>query len=98
MQGTIVDDKLFTRARTEYEKYIIDDMRNPGFVPVLGVGPYFSTELNEDGHYDFIITAYGTFVGERKAWRIEGIEPETGTLYPRYIRPSKLKPPSTPAE
>lgn len=99
MQGTIADDRLFARVRTEYEKLIIDDMRNRGYVPVLGMGPYFATTFNDKKkNYDFVVTAYGVFVGERKAWRVEGIELDTGTLFPKSTHPSKSKQPSTPAE
>jgi hypothetical protein len=98
MDGIIGDDSLFTRVRTQYEKMIIDDMRDRGYVPVLGMGPYFSTRLNIKGYYDFVVTAYGVFVGERKAWKIEGIDVDNGSLIPKSIHPNKSKPSSTPSE
>jgi hypothetical protein len=99
MDGKMGDDSMFTTTKEYYEKLIVDDMREQGFVPVLGMGPYFATSYNiEKDDYDFVVTAYGVFVGERKSWRIEGIELDTGTLFPKSTRPSKLKQPSTPSE
>jgi hypothetical protein len=99
MDGTIADDSMFTTTKTYYFKLLLDSMREQGYVPVLEMGPYFATEFNEEKkHYKFVVTAYGVFVGERKAWRIEGIDVESGTLYPKSTRPSKSKQPSTPVE
>lgn len=99
MDGIIADDSMFTTKKQQYIQLIIDDMRNRGYVPVLNMGPYFATSYNmEKNHYDFVVTAYGVFVGERKAWKIEGIDVDSGTLFPKSTRPSKSKPPSTPAE
>lgn len=99
IEGIISDDSKFTTTRIQHEKLVIDDMRDRGYVPVLGMGPYFAPSYNENNNnYDFTVTAYGVFVGERKAWRIEGIDVETGTLFPRSTRPNKSKQSSTPAE
>lgn len=99
MEGTLADDSLFLTTKTYYFKLILDSMRERGYVPVLEMGPYFATEFNEDKkNYNFVVTAYGVFVGERKAWHIEGIDVETGTLYPKSTPQNKSKPPSTPAE
>ena len=92
MEGVIADDSLFTRVRTQYEQLLIDDLRDRGYVPVLVMGPYFATEFNRDKqHYDFVVSVYAVFVGERKAWKIEGIEPDSGMLLPRPTRPTKSK-------
>lgn len=99
MDGTLADDSMFTTSKTYYIKLILDSMREQGYVPVLDMGPYFATEFNEEKkNYNFVVTAYGVFVGERKAWRIEGIDVDSGTLFPRHTHPSKSKQPSTPAE
>ena len=92
MDGTLVDDSKFISARESHEKLIVDGMGEVGYIPVLGMGPFFSTSFNaERGDYDLVISAYGVFVGEGKAWRLEGMDLETGTIYPKSTRPSKSK-------
>ena len=70
--GFISDDKHFPRLRNEYERALIEQMRDSGYVPVLDLGPYFSTKWEED-KYSFISTIYGIFVGKRKACQIQGV-------------------------
>lgn len=73
VDGIINDDADFPRLRTQFEDMLVKEMRSSGYVPVLDLGPYFSTEYQQNSTYNFLITAYGTFVGRRKAWEIQGI-------------------------
>ena len=92
MEGVVADDKDFPKVRNDYEKLVIDNMRDGGFIPVLGMGPYFATDFDKDtGTYNFLITAYGVFVGERKSWKLEGIDLDSGVLYPKSTSRNKSK-------
>ncbi len=71
IEGEISDDKYFYRLRSQYESLIITDMRNKGYVPVLDIGPFFSTFWNGKT-YDFINTVHGVFIGKAKSWEFEG--------------------------
>jgi hypothetical protein len=73
VEGVMNDDADFPRLRIQFEDMLVTEMRSNGYVPVMDLGPYFSTEYRNDGKYNFIITAYGTYVGRRKAWSIQGI-------------------------
>lgn len=72
VDGIINDDADFPRLRTQFEDMLVKEMRGSGYVPVLDLGPYFSTEYQENS-YKFVITAYGIYVGRRKSWEIHGI-------------------------
>lgn len=78
--GIINDDADFPRMREEFESIIIDEMREAGYVPVLDLGPFFSTQLRDDQKYDFVISLYGLFVGKRKSWDYVGVDAH-GKLY-----------------
>ncbi|QNO12498.1 hypothetical protein SEA_MULCHMANSION_74 [Streptomyces phage MulchMansion] len=73
VDGIINDDADFPRLRAHYEHLLVKEMRGNGYVPVLDLGPYFSTEYREDNKYNFVVTAYGIYVGRRKSWEIHGI-------------------------
>lgn len=88
--GIINDDSDFVRIRAEFEAVVVDDMRDNGYVPMLDLGPYWSTKLREDGKYDFIISLYGIYVGKRKAWEIAGVDVH-GTLFPMTTPKDKSK-------
>jgi hypothetical protein len=92
MDGSIADDSMFTRTRESGEKWLLDRMRETGYVPVLGMGPFFATEyVAEKKYYTFVLTMYGVFVGERKSWKIEGMDVESGQFHPRPSPRSKSK-------
>lgn len=95
LDGEIGDDTDFARLRVEFSKTIVDNMRDVGYVPVLEMGPYFSTEFvpsekkKNRGTYKFLVTAYGVSVGRKRSWGIQGIDMETGTLYPNSTQAPK---------
>jgi hypothetical protein len=88
LDGQINDDSDFIRLRAQFETLIIHQMRDSGYVPVLDMGPLFSTKLEKDGHYNFVLTVYGVYVGKKKAWTIEGMD-GSGRFQPRYTAKHK---------
>lgn len=74
MDGTIGDDADFARLRTQYENLLIQQMRADGYVPVLDLGPFFSTQLNDDQTYAFVLSVYGVFVGKKHVDEYEGFD------------------------
>jgi hypothetical protein len=87
-EGEIGDDADFARLRTMYEKMIVDDMRENGYVPVLDLGPYWSTSyVQKRDSYDFMLSVYGIYVGRRRSWQIEGMV--NGRELKKYIPPTK---------
>lgn len=91
IQGNIASDSDFIRLREQYEKMVLDDMRDSGYVPVLDIGPHWSTKYVTDGnneHYEFIITMYGVRVGKKKAWELDGMSAE-GLFYRKSIPKDK---------
>lgn len=80
VDGIINDDADFPRLRSQFENMLVVDMRSSGYAPVLDLGPFFSTVYREDGSYSFVITAYGVYLGRRKAQLCMGIS--NGRLIP----------------
>lgn len=94
LDGTLADDADFIRMREQWEKLLITDMRDGGCVPVLGLGPLWSTSYDAaKEQYLFELTIYGVSVGRKKSLQIEGMD-VTGNLIPRHIPQSKSKKPS----
>jgi hypothetical protein len=97
MQSQIGDDSSFIRQRETQEKLLTEQMRDMGYVPVLDLGPFWSTSLlrepDDIGQYDTVkyestLTMYGTFVGKRKACQYLGMD-GTGRYYPISTQKSK---------
>jgi hypothetical protein len=80
VEGVIKDDADFPRLRTQFEDMLVRDMRSSGYIPVLDLGPFFSTEYRADQSYNFMITVYGVYLGRRRAWETMGIS--NGQLIP----------------
>lgn len=80
VEGIIKDDADFPRLRTQFEDMLVKDMRSCGYIPVLDLGPFFSTEYRIDQSYNFVVTVYGVYLGRRRAWEIMGIS--NGQLIP----------------
>ena len=97
LEGKIGDDADFARLRSQYESMIVKEMRESGYVPVLDLGPYWSTNyIKEETAYDFVLSVYGVYVGRRRSWEVEGIS--NGIEIGRPTPPTKSKQPSEPAE
>ncbi|QNN99160.1 hypothetical protein SEA_FAUST_57 [Streptomyces phage Faust] len=96
-QGEIGDDADFSRLRAQYENMILGEMRELGYVPVLDLGPYFSTIFDKPKNkYEFVLSVYGVYLGRRRSWEVEGISNGREVLRP--TPPTKSKQPSEPAE
>ncbi len=90
IEGTI-GDKDIIRMREQFESLTLREMREEGYVPVLGMGPFWSTVYQKDtDDYLFILSMHGYYVGRRKACMIEGISVDGRTI-PLSV-PSKSKP------
>src|SRR6478736_7398288 len=79
-KGSVADDSDFIRTRETLDKVITDGMRDEGYVPILDLGPFWSTSL-EGEHYTFVLSYYGVFVGREKAWKTLGMD-GAGRFYP----------------
>lgn len=97
MEGEIGDDADFPRVRAQYESLILNEMRAQGYVPVLELGPYWSTHyVRPKETYEFALSVYGVYIGRRRSWEVEGIS--NGREIGRPTPPTKSRRPSTPAE
>lgn len=77
MEGEVRDDADFSRLRAQYETLITHSMRAEGYVPIIGLGPFWSTVYNkEKGSYDFTLSLHGLHVGRKKSSLIQGITAE----------------------
>lgn len=90
IESEIADDSFFIQQRVTQENLLIDMMREGGYIPVLGLGPFWSTSLNENGRYDSVLSIYGVYVGKRKSWEFMGMD-GSGTLYPSSTPKNKSK-------
>lgn len=89
MSGVIRDDSDFIRLREQHESQIITQMREDGYIPLLDLGPLFSTAIIDKG-YTFDLTVYGIYVGKRRACLIEGMD-GVGRMLPRSTVKTKSK-------
>src|SRR6476661_4848867 len=89
MEGVINDDSDFFRLRQQFERHIIIEMRDLGYVPVLDIGPFWSTVYDKDKEsYYFTLSIHGYRVGRKAACTIEGIT-GGGKMIPRNIPTNK---------
>lgn len=65
-EGFIKDDKDFPRLREEFERLIIEQMREVGCLPVYELGSHWATKWLEEMYF-FKITIYGCYAGRKKA-------------------------------
>jgi len=73
ISGVIKDDSSIGKSRIMYEKLLVQDMRDKGYVPVLDLEPQFSIKYNEvKDNYSFFLEMFGVYIGKRKAKEIEG--------------------------
>lgn len=87
--GQLKDDAALPRLKNEYERLLIQAMRDGGCVPVLDLDTLWSTSYNgETETYEFEISMYGIYVGKVKAFTIEGMSGQ-GKLHLRSIALSK---------
>ena len=71
--GVIKDDSLLIKARENYERLLVQQMRDGGYVPILDMSSQWSTNyFPKTNHYGFYLTMFGVFVGKKKAKTIQG--------------------------
>lgn len=87
IESEIADDSYFIKQREQQTDLLVKMMRDDGYVPLLSLGPFWSTRLNEKGRYDAVLSLYGIYVGKRKSWQIIGMDAD-GKMY--------LKPTNSP--
>lgn len=73
ISGVIKSDKDIVRIRENYERLLVQQMRDKGYIPVLDIMPQFSIKYNEaKDEYGFLLTMYGIYLGKSKALKFEG--------------------------
>jgi hypothetical protein len=91
--GVIKDDSSIGKSRLMYERILLQDMRDKGYVPVLDLEPQFSIKYNEiKDSYSFNLEMFGVYVGKKKAQEIEGFSGQQ--FYKRYTK-QIISPPPT---
>ena len=73
MDGKVQSSTAFARVQGMYIKLIEDQMREEGYVPRLDLGMEWTT-TRQKSHYEFEISLYGSYVGRKTAWVIDGID------------------------
>lgn len=90
-------DNILIAQRDLLDHEMIYQMREEGYVPVLGLGPLFSTVYDRDRDMlKFDVSYYGVRVGKKKSWDLEGMD-LSGRMLPR-TRPSRSEPSSEELE
>lgn len=73
VSGVIKDDSHLIQAREHYERLLVQQMRDGGYVPVLDMSPQFNLMyVQMKNQYAFNLTMFGVFVGKKKASLLEG--------------------------
>lgn len=88
LSGIIPDDSQLISRRSASEYWLIKEMREAGFVPMLDQEPIWKTLKRKDNSYTFELSIYAVYVGKDNSWTIEGMD-ATGKMLPR-IPPTKL--------
>ena len=73
MDGKVQSSTAFARVQGMYTKLIEEQMREEGYVPRLDLGMEWTT-TRQKSHYEFEISLYGSYVGRKTAWVIDGID------------------------
>ena len=73
MSGIIKDDSKIQSLRENYERLLIQQQREKGYVPVFDMQPQFSIKYNhEKDHYSFNLVMYFIYLGKKKSLQYEG--------------------------
>ena len=77
LSGVINDDSVIWQRKNDYLELLSIQMRNLGYVPRLDIAPDFILEYNRRNQsYNFSLSSYGVYVGERESEWIFGIDEE----------------------
>lgn len=88
IDGILSAEADMIKERNRYEAILDEQMRAEGYVPIFDVRPTWQTEWS-GRTFAFWLTMHGVFVGEDKAWTIEGIS--EGKELPKPTAPAKSK-------
>jgi len=73
ISGIIKDDSHLMSAREHYERLLVQQMRDGGYVPVLDMLPQFNLQyVPQKDQYAFVLTMFAVFVGKKKSLSLEG--------------------------
>jgi hypothetical protein len=73
ISGIIKDDSQIIKAREHYEKLLVQQMRDGGYVPILDMLPQFNIKyIQKTNGFSFVLTMFGIFVGKKKSVELEG--------------------------
>lgn len=65
--------------RGKMEASLLDEMEQKGYVPVLGLGPYYTRQYDYGSEtMQFHLTIHGVYVGKDYAPRVVGVDVFTG--------------------
>lgn len=72
LPGKVAGDKI-VQSRGTHRLAMLDMMRSQGFVPLLDIDPVWEQQWVKEDEFEFVYTWHGVYVGEEKAWQIEGV-------------------------
>lgn len=73
IDGSVADDSYLYNNRDKAEKLVDMHMRDAGYVPHLDLDMQYFVSYNESRQlFEFSITAFGVFIGKKKAWEYVG--------------------------
>lgn len=82
LPGTVAGDKI-VQSRGTHRLQMLNMMRLEGFVPLLDIDPVWEQRWVDEDVFEFVYTCQGVYVGEEKAWQIEGILGGKAILSPK---------------
>jgi len=87
--GEILDDRYFANTRQTVLRFLVEHMRELGYVRRLDIDDDFTLEFSGE-NYSFKLSVYGVYIGKRRSQFIEGM---LGTQ--PIMRSSKSETPSS---
>lgn len=89
LDGSIKDDHLLPRLKSEYLRLLDTEMRLKGYVPRLDINPDFTIQYNYAREYfEFELSVYGIYLGKKKSQWVLGVD-ETKLIYMESSRSSE---------
>jgi hypothetical protein len=93
ISGVIGDDSSIITSREKHETFLLNDMRQKGYVPILDLESQFSIKYNPaKDNYSFYLELFGVYVGTKKAQEIEGFSGQQ--FFKRYTKQIVSPPPN----
>lgn len=67
ISGLIKDEAIILKSRKNYERLLLQQMKDKGYVPVLDMDPQWQIVYNEKkDHYSFQLIMFGVYLGKKK--------------------------------